>query len=141
MNTVYLPGPIRQRLEQWAATDYPHEACGVLVGAQRDDEVQIQRVVQVRNMNTDRARDRFELNGEDLLRVDAEAEAEGLDIVGIWHTHPDHPALPSETDRAWAWQGWSYVILAVDRGRVVDLCCWRLVDGQFQEETVHSWQS
>lgn len=139
-STVYLPAEIREQLESWVAAGYPHETCGLLIGTQQNGEVRVHSVAQARNDNTERARDRYELNGEDFLAADQAASDRGLEIVGIWHSHPDHPAQPSETDRSKAWHGWSYVIVAVHKGRVVDLRSWRLADDQFEEENVAAWQ-
>lgn len=139
MKTVYLAAPIRTQLESWVEAGYPRETCGVLVGSQSDDEVHVSRVFSARNTNTERARDRYELAAEDFLAADQAAAAEGLEIVGIWHSHPDHPALPSETDRVHAWHGWSYVILSVRGGRTADLRCWRLAGAAFAEEIVEPW--
>jgi proteasome lid subunit RPN8/RPN11 len=134
--TVKLPQPARLQLIAWAQKGYPHESCGVLVGNQDTVQVSIARVVLARNVNTERPRDRYQLDARDLLAADRSAEAGGLEIVGIWHTHPDHPAHPSEHDRVQAWQGWSYLILSVERDRVTELRSWRLTNGAFQEETI-----
>ena len=137
---VKLPKHVRLRLQRWAEKGYPLETCGVLVGRQVDQQVQIERAVFVRNTNTTRAHDRFELHAQGLLEADQAAEADGLEIVGIWHTHPDHPAHPSERDRVAAWKGWSYLILAVEKGRVMELRSWRLKRSTFEEEVIESWQ-
>ena len=136
MNTINLPAPLRHELETIAVNGYPYETCGVLVGACTDGEVRVKRVFQARNLNTERARDRYVLDPDDLMTADEAAREDGLDIVGFWHTHPDHPALPSETDREAAWDGYSYVILSVSGGRVEDLRSWRLNGAGFVEEQV-----
>jgi proteasome lid subunit RPN8/RPN11 len=59
-----------------------------------------------------------------------------LEIIGIWHSHPDHPARPSETDRAAAWEGWSYLIASVTKHGVADLRSWRLQGKDFVEENI-----
>jgi proteasome lid subunit RPN8/RPN11 len=131
-----IPDLVRRQLNAWARNGYPNEACGVLVGERNDHNVSIARAVLTRNANTERPRDRYELQAEDLLAADRSAEVDGLEIVGIWHTHPDHPAHPSEADRAQAWRGWSYLILSVEAGRVVDRRSWRLIDNAFEEEII-----
>ncbi|PZO40399.1 MAG: metal-dependent protease of the PAD1/JAB1 superfamily [Shackletoniella antarctica] len=81
--------------------------------------------------------DRYYIDPADLLRVQKSARDRGLEIVGIYHSHPDHPAVPSECDRALAWPVYSYVIVSVVQGRVVDLKSWRLDDQhRFQSEPV-----
>ncbi len=141
MNTVYLPASVRIQLESWVEAGYPLETCGLLIGKQDGSQVQVMRAVSARNLNTERAHDRYELAPEDLLAADETAQAEGLEIVGIWHSHPDHPARPSETDRVQAWQGWSYVILSVYQGRVAELRSWRLAGETFAEESIAAWQT
>ena len=73
--------------------------------------------------------------------ADFEARGDGLEIVGIWHTHPDHPARPSETDSSAAWQGYTYLILSVGRQGVADVTAWRLVEGSFVEQLVEEVQA
>ena len=141
MNTVFLPASVRTQLENWVEAGYPLETCGLLLGKQEEGRVQVRRVLAARNVNTERAHDRYEMAPEDLLAADEAAQAEGLEIVGIWHSHPEHPACPSETDRVQAWQGWSYVILSVYQGRVAELRSWRLTGEAFAEESIAAWQT
>lgn len=136
LTTVHLPHLLERRLQAWAREAYPSESCGVLIGRRLDHMVRVADAVRARNLNSERARDRFELDPEDFLKADAAARASGLDIVGIWHTHPDHPARPSETDQAAAWQGWSYLILSVNREYVEELRSWHLEQDRFVEEEV-----
>ena len=136
MNRINLPGPLREELATIAANGYPYETCGVLVGACAEGEARIERVFEARNLNTERARDRYVLDPDDLMSADMAARESGLEIVGFWHTHPDHPARPSETDREAAWDGYSYVILSVSGEGVEDLRSWRLNGAGFVEEKV-----
>ena len=78
------------------------------------------------------------LDPDDLISADLAAREAGLEVVGFWHTHPDHPAHPSETDREAAWDGYSYVILSVSGKRVEDLRSWRLNGEGFVEERVEA---
>ena len=131
-----LAPALRGRLGRWARIGYPHEACGLLLGRAEDGVVHVDDALQMRNANTARARDRFELDPEELLQADAQARERQLEIVGVWHTHPDHPARPSELDRERAWNGWSYLILSVSAEGVHAMRSWRLADGDFVEEEV-----
>ncbi|MBI2297020.1 MAG: M67 family metallopeptidase [Betaproteobacteria bacterium] len=135
-NTVMLPQALRERLAEAAVAGYPNEACGLLIGRQRDGVCEVARVMQARNLIAERARDRYELDPGDFLGADREARALGLDIVGIWHSHPDHPARPSETDRAAAWPGWCYLIASVAGDGLKEMRAWRLEGEQFIEEAI-----
>lgn len=138
MATLHLPDHFRTWLEQRARAGYPRETCGLLVGRQSGAEVDVRAVVAARNLNTERAEDRFELDPQAFLEADQAARDAGLELVGIWHSHPDHPALPSATDHASAWEGWSYLILSVDGSGVQGVQSWRLADGKFEEEEVRA---
>ncbi len=133
-----LPAEGRRRLVRWASAGYPGETCGCLLGSRDGADVHVQHMRLGRNLNTERARDRYELDPRDLLRAEDEARARGLDVVGIWHSHPDHPAEPSETDRAGAWEAWSYVIASVSSEGVSSVRSWRLRGAHFLEEEIRS---
>ncbi len=133
-STLVLPAALRSALEEHARAGFPLETCGLLIGRARAERIEVEAVRKLRNVQVERARERYELDPVEHLAVEDEAAALGLEVVGAWHSHPDHPARPSETDRARAWEGWSYVILAVTAAGVVDLRSWRLVDGDFREE-------
>ena len=97
---------------------YPHEICGVMLGPRGRAEVTETR--RVRNVIVDRARDRYELDPLEHIRVQRAADDSGLDVVGYYHSHPDHPARPSVFDADRSWAGYVYLIVAVHEGRAVD---------------------
>lgn len=136
MGILTLPKDARAKLDEIVSKGYPFETCGLLVGRHRDGRVEVEWVSQARNLNRERAHDRYELDPQDFIATDQRARADGLEIVGVWHSHPDHPARPSETDRAAAWGDWSYVILSVTRDGVADVRSWRLNSEQFVEEPI-----
>jgi proteasome lid subunit RPN8/RPN11 len=131
-----LKPTLRRRLERWAREGYPDERCGLLLGRADGSVVRVADVIHARNANTERARDRYEIPPEDLLHADTRARERQLEIVGVWHTHPDHPAQPSPTDREQAWDGWSYLIMQVTAQGVPALRSWRLDGPEFVEEAV-----
>lgn len=129
----------RQQIAAWAASAYPHEGCGLLLGRRAGAETRVVEVRAARNIRTERARDRYEIDPADYLAAETAASAAGIEVVGIWHSHPDHPARPSPTDREYAWAGWSYLIAAVMAGGVTELRAWRLNGGGcFEEEEIRS---
>jgi proteasome lid subunit RPN8/RPN11 len=133
---LVLSSAVRRDLEAWALAGHPRETCGLLVGRTRGERVEVGTAVCARNLNTERARDRYEIDPRDFLAADRLARERGDEIVGVWHSHPDHPAEPSETDRLAAWEGWSYLIVAVTRERVTAMRSWRLARQRFDEESI-----
>jgi proteasome lid subunit RPN8/RPN11 len=133
-NSLVLPLEACDAIAAWSARAYPHEACGVLVGRTLGDDRVVARAELARNAAL--ARDRYELDARDLMNADSRARAEGLEIVGIWHSHPDRAAVPSGLDRANAWSGWSYAIASVTATGRTRVRSWRVRGGAFEEEHV-----
>jgi proteasome lid subunit RPN8/RPN11 len=133
---LFMPETLGESLKAFARQGYPHETCGLLLGVRRGDEHVVSRVRRARNLNVERAEDRYELDPADFLAADREARAAGQDIVGIWHSHPNNPARPSATDRDGAWPGWSYLIVSVGREGTGEIRSWRLNGGDFEEEKI-----
>lgn len=132
-----IPGVLVQRIERLAEAGYPHESCGLLIGTRGDRGNRVDDVTSARNLDTERAHDRYRLDPDDFARADRLAAQSGRDVVGVWHSHPDHPARPSATDRDAAWADYSYVIVSVARGRAVDVTSWRLAGDRFVEERLN----
>ena len=96
---------------------YPHECCGVLLGRAVDGVNDVEDAIRAGNTRTDSAHNRYNIAPQELVRIQRQARERSLDIVGFYHSHPDHPAQWSKTDFAEAhWLGCSYVITAVERG-------------------------
>jgi proteasome lid subunit RPN8/RPN11 len=97
---------------------YPNECCGVLLGKSGADGNQVHQIVRAGNTRTDSAHNRYNIAPQELVRIQRQARGLGLDIVGFYHSHPDHPAKWSQTDFAEAhWIGCSYVITSVEQGK------------------------
>ena len=96
---VRLPPAVRGQIEAWAAAAYPHEACGLLIG-RAGAPVAIEQARAAQNLDPERRATATSSIPRIFLAAEDEARARGLDVVGVWHSHPDHPARPSETDRA-----------------------------------------
>ena len=129
-----IPMDIRDELSGWITAGYPEEVCGLLVGRRTEDGFQVERVVQARNLEQNRKRDRYELAPDDWLATENRARQEGLEVVGVWHSHPDHPARPSKTDLEAAWEGYAYLIVSVTARGTADARSWLLVEGRFEEQ-------
>jgi len=93
-------------------------------------------VRRARNLEPERTDDRYVLDPAAFLAADRDARSEDLEVVGFWHSHPDSPAVPSETDRQAAWPGYAYVIVSVRRGRPREVRLWTFADDSFQEGSV-----
>jgi proteasome lid subunit RPN8/RPN11 len=97
---------------------YPHECCGVLLGQMDGDGRVVSSVVRCGNTRTDSPQNRYHIDPKELVKIQREGRERGEDIVGFYHSHPDHPAQWSKTDLAEAhWIGCSYVITAVEKGK------------------------
>ena len=110
ISEAVIAGPVYQHMSDMADEAYPNEGCGVLVGRVTGERVEILAATHGRNLNTERSRDRYVLDPADIVEADREARARGWDIVGFWHTHPDHPAQPSRYDTDRAWTDYVYII-------------------------------
>ncbi|HTV08912.1 MAG TPA: M67 family metallopeptidase [Candidatus Aquilonibacter sp.] len=97
---------------------YPNECCGILLGHADSDALRVTTLVRAGNTRTDSAHNRYNIAPEELIAAQRQARTSGLDIVGFYHSHPDHPAHWSQTDFAEAhWFGCAYVITAVAKGK------------------------
>ncbi|MGH8514067.1 MAG: M67 family metallopeptidase [Gammaproteobacteria bacterium] len=127
---------MRNRIAAAVTAGYPHETCGLLIGRQGDGAAEVLDSLLAANLNQERPGDRYELDPKAMLAAERDARSRGLQIVGVWHSHPDHPAEPSETDRAAAWEDWSYLIVSVACNGINAIRSWRLGGGQFYEEDI-----
>jgi proteasome lid subunit RPN8/RPN11 len=101
---------------------YPQECCGVLLGQMDEDQEvrSVSSIARAGNTRTDSAHNRYNIDPKDLIRIQREGRERGEDIIGFYHSHPDHPAQWSSTDLAEAhWFGCSYVITSVEKGKAV----------------------
>ena len=109
-------------LRQHAEETYPYECCGVLLGRFDDNGAEsvtksVSRIARCSNTRADSPHNRYQIDPRELIRIQREGRERGEDIVGFYHSHPDHPAQWSPTDLAEAhWFGCSYVITSVDKG-------------------------
>lgn len=126
-------------IDRHASMSYPEECCGVLIGRSSSEGTTfVERVLSVGNERQDSRHNRFLISPETVLAAHKEARNLGLDIVGYYHSHPDHPARPSDFDREHAWPGLSYLIVSVQGGKVAEARSWRLADerDRYEEEAV-----
>jgi len=117
---------------------YPHEACGLFVGRRGDDDV-VTEAPAIPNLNTERAADRYELDPRGWMAAEKAARIRGEAVLGVYHSHPDHPARPSQTDLDRAWPDLIYMIVAIRGGKAAEWTCWVLNEAakRFDPVAVH----
>lgn len=119
---------------------YPFEACGFLLGFEENENRIITRSIQVENISTENQRRRFIIDPLDYLRTEKLAIHEGLTLLGIYHSHPDQPAVPSLHDLEYAQPFFSYFIHSVYSGRLRDTRSYLLLENEFVEENFSTYQ-
>jgi proteasome lid subunit RPN8/RPN11 len=124
--TLRVSEAVVEEIRRQGELAYPGECCGVLAGRVGETK-EIQQLVAMPNRRTDDPH-RYLIAPEDLRRITAELHRCGLEVMGYYHSHPDHPAAPSAFDVEHAWPWYSYVIVRIDRGRARDLASWVLAD-------------
>lgn len=137
---ILMTGPQQAEIRRHGEAEYPHECCGLLIG--RFDEggrKVVTEIHPVSNAREEQARhNRSLILPEELMRGERHARELKLDVVGNYHSHPDHPAIPSSFDLEHAWPTWSYVIVSVKQGTAIDLLSWELEAdrSRFNEEKI-----
>ena len=114
------------QIEGWSRDAYPREACGLLLGRVCGEVAEIAAVRRAHNLSS--RHDRFEVDPGDYLAAEYESHELGLDVVGVWHSHPDRAAVLSAHDRASASPAWCYLIASTQAGGVSSLRCWRVTE-------------
>jgi proteasome lid subunit RPN8/RPN11 len=124
-----------EAIRQHGQETYPHECCGALVGSDEG----VAHVVPLANTTEEGPRRRFLVRPEDYRLAERRASALGGSLLGFYHSHPDHPARPSQYDLDHAWPTFAYVIVAVAEGRAADMTVWYLKDDRssFEEGNLH----
>ena len=124
--TLRLSGALVDEIRRQGQAAYPAECCGVLAGSPGVVK-EVSRLVPMTNRRSDDPH-RYLIEPDDLRRAGAELRSEGLEVLGCYHSHPDHPAAPSAFDLEHAWPWYSYIIVRVDQGRAAELTSWVLED-------------
>lgn len=124
-----------------AISHFPDECCGFLFGNETEEERIIERVVIVENAKEGDKRRNYQITPLDYLKAERYADEHNLLLLGVYHSHPNHPAIPSEHDRLAAQPWFSYVILSVINNTYAGLRSWRLnEEQQFEEEKIYDRQ-
>ena len=125
--TLRLPGALADEIRRHGEAAYPAECCGAMVGRVEGAAKDVLRLSPAVNRRTDDPH-RYLIAPDDLRQLEREVREAGQEIVGYYHSHPDHPARPSAFDAEHAWPWYSYLIVRIDRGRGTDVASWVLDD-------------
>ena len=137
--SLHIPQEILLRIHQHGEHAYPEEGAGLLLGELKDSDHQVKEILPLANAREAQARhNRYQLTPQDYMRGEQFAESLGLAVLGVFHSHPDHPNRPSEFDRQWAWPNFSYLITSVLQGKAARSRSWRLREERdnFSEEQI-----
>jgi proteasome lid subunit RPN8/RPN11 len=142
--TLQISDELAEKIRAHGAETYPHECCGALLGRDggefEDASPGVRGVIAscaprkilglfpLINRRDDSPRNRFSVTAEDVMEAEKSARAQGLEVFGWYHSHPDHPARPSAYDRDHAWPWYSYIIVSVPKGAPQEMTSWRLND-------------
>jgi proteasome lid subunit RPN8/RPN11 len=137
---LIIPPQALKALESHGEAAYPNEGAGLLLGRAADGHKTVVEILPLENRwGAEEQYHRYQITPEDALYGEKEAIRRGLDVIGFFHSHPDHPAVPSEFDRQWAtWAGYSYIITTVEKGHAVVSRSWLLKEDRsaFEEEEI-----
>lgn len=138
MNKLNFKSHITENFIEHAEKDYPYEACGFLVGDRNNLYAECSEYIPIPNQVIENRERRFIIDPLEYMKVEEEVEKKDKSIIGIFHSHPDHPDEPSDFDRDHAFPGLSYVIISVKKGRNAGYRSWQLRDNrsQFDEEKI-----
>lgn len=132
---LVVPTHLMDQIHEHVEKAYPEEGAGFLIG----ENGKVKEIVALSNAREDGARhNRFSFTPEDYLKAELKADDLGLSLIGVFHSHPDCPNVPSEYDREWAQPFFSYIITRVDQGKAVNSRSWKLLEdrSRYEEEEI-----
>ncbi len=138
MKSLLIDIDVLAQIKAHGEQHYPHEGAGLLLGRDGDAR-RVTDILPIENAREEQDRhNRYLITAKDMMVGEDKAEELGLDVIGIFHSHPDHPNLPSEFDREWAMPWYSYIITSIISGAAAESRSWRLSDDRasFDEETI-----
>jgi proteasome lid subunit RPN8/RPN11 len=132
---LVVSNELQKQINAHVESAYPEEGAGFLIGV----EGEVKHILSLPNAREDEARhNRFLITPEEYLKAELTADKLRLSLIGVFHSHPDCPNIPSEYDREWAQPFFSYIITRVDEGRAVNSRSWRLIEdrSKYEEEEI-----
>ena len=138
---IIIEPQAKQLMTADAVKTFPDECCGFLFGIEKRDDRLITDILIVNNAKEGDKKRRFEISPKDYMKAEQYAEKNNLQLLGVYHSHPNHPAIPSEHDRAAAQPWFSYIIISVINKNVDTIRSWRLNENnKFEEEKLPDYQ-
>ena len=134
---IEIQPSVKNNMIMDAEKTFPDECCGFIIGDGVKQEINL--AIPVHNAKEGDKRRRFEISPGDYLKAEQLADEKGLVLLGVYHSHPNHPSIPSEMDRLAAQPNFSYIILSVMNGSFASMQSWKLNEqSQFEEEIIFS---
>ena len=135
---IRLSQKIIGKISNHAIDEFPHECCGFLIGKFNDEQADADEYVSAKNSVEENKERRFIIDPVEYMQVESRADAQNMSLIGIVHSHPNSPAVPSEFDRNHAFSGFSYIIISVMENEVKEIRSWRLTEDRekFIEEHI-----
>jgi proteasome lid subunit RPN8/RPN11 len=136
---IYLTEEHIKQIEAHGETTFPHECGGMIIGRFETDKKTVVELLPMENaMAESEQHNRVLILPKDVLRAERYAREKKLDVIGYYHSHPDHPAIPSQFDLDHALPVWTYIIVSVESGKAVNLLAWEMENdrSKFNEEEI-----
>lgn len=127
---IRITKELAEKIERHGSATYPDECCGILLGSTDGDIQLIKDIAELENHQVENRRRRFFVTPEQYLQAERTASERGMELLGFYHSHPDHPAIPSEFDREHALPWFIYIVMAVVEGRPTVMTSWVLSDSR-----------
>ena len=139
MTTINITQGIVDNFISHGEKDYPYECCGFILGQFKHDESFGEEYLPASNVKKGNRERRFLIDPLAYQKAEDEADEQGLSVISIIHSHPDHPDAPSDFDRNHAWPGFSYIIISVQNGKAASYRSWQLNENRefFIEEKIN----
>ncbi len=122
-----MPGRLMEEINQFGENSYPEEGAGLILGVAKEDGREARRILHMSNhFERDSRSHRYRLDPREILQAEELAEQLGLEVIGVFHSHPDHPAAPSQYDLDWAMPWYLYLITSIEDGTATESRIWRM---------------
>lgn len=133
---ISLDQNIIMQMEEHATSTFPDECCGFMFGGNDNGNIKVELISKVINTHPDFKERRFLISPDDYMNAENYADENGFTLVGVYHSHPNHPAIPSEIDRLAALPGFSYIIFSITDGKPTDVTAWELAEDRSEFRAV-----